>query len=436
MLGGCRIPNALAEELLHPDGETQVAIAADGQRRVPRFVRCRLAELPARLPRVRADASYLVTGGLGMLGRSVAKWLIEKGAKHLVLTGRNASTGAAQQMFSAAEINGSAIRVIAADISREKDVSRLMQTISSELPPLKGVVHSAGVLDDGVLAQLDWNRFERLFEPKVYASWLLHEYTKSLDLDFFILKSTLLSLLGSAGQGNYTASSAFLDALTAYRHAAGLQATAINWCAWSEGGLATVSGARGEAMWSALGMKFVSPAVAMQMFDQLMHRDVDQIAVADADWAAYAAKIPNPVFLAELLNGKEIAQTRSPAPARALTNGAPVTVNGRQQVLERLQAHVMAELGFAEPIDPDRPLNEVGLDSLMSVKLANSLENQFGVPVAVAELIRGPSINQLIDGMFGELVARSGTRRHVEHGCRRKASSAGERCDHAGRPEA
>jgi NAD(P)-dependent dehydrogenase (short-subunit alcohol dehydrogenase family) len=188
--------------------------------------------LPAQLPQVRADASYLVTGGLGMLGRSVAKWLIDKGAKHLVLTGRTASAEAAQEVFGAAEINSGAIRVEAADISREEDVSRLMQTISNELPPLKGVVHSAGVLDDGVLAQLDWGRFERLFEPKVYASWLLHEYTKSLDLDFFILKSSLLSLLGSAGQGNYTASGAFVDSLTAHRHAVGLRAMAINWCAW------------------------------------------------------------------------------------------------------------------------------------------------------------------------------------------------------------
>jgi acyl transferase domain-containing protein/surfactin synthase thioesterase subunit/aryl carrier-like protein len=411
----------LAEELLHPAAEGQVAISAEGRRSVPRFVRCSLAELPAQLPQVRADASYLVTGGLGMLGRSVAKWLIDKGAKHLVLTGRTASAEAAQEVFGAAEINSGAIRVEAADISREEDVSRLMQTISNELPPLKGVVHSAGVLDDGVLAQLDWGRFERLFEPKVYASWLLHEYTKSLDLDFFILKSSLLSLLGSAGQGNYTASGAFVDSLTAHRHAVGLRAMAINWCAWSEGGLATVSGARGEAMWSSLGMKFVSPAVAMQMFDELMHRDVDQIAVADAHWPTYAAKIPNPALLSELLGRNPVSKPLSPAVVTPAPNAAPITANaasitanGRQWVLSTLQTHIMAELGFEEPIDPDRPLNELGLDSLMSVKLANSLENEFGVPISVAELLRGPTINQLADHLLDlladvDVAKRTGT---------------------------
>lgn len=403
-LNGDRTPDIdlLAAELLDPDGETQIAISAGGQRNIPRFVRQSLAELPAQLPRVRGDATYLVTGGLGMLGRSVAKWLISKGAKHLVLTGRNASSEAAQELFSAAETNDAAIHVIAADISRDEDVSRLMQTISNEFPPLKGVVHSAGILDDGILAQLDWDRFARLFEPKVYGSWLLHEYTKSLELDFFILKSSLLSLLGSAGQGNYAASNTFLDSLAAHRRAKGLPATAINWSAWSGGGLATFSGARGEAMWSSLGVKFVSPALAMQAFDKLMHRDVDQIAVAIADWPTYAGRVGKPLFLAELLKRNEDFGSAKLAQGTFAPAAPPIAVNDetRQQLLSRLQQRIMAELGFADPIDPDRPLNEVGLDSLRSVTFANSLEDEFGIPVSIAELISGPTINQLVDHLF------------------------------------
>ncbi len=292
----------LAAELLHPDGETQIALSAPGKRHVLRLTEQSLAELPARPPTIRADATYLVTGGLGMLGHRVARWLISKGAKHLVLTGRNASSDAAKELFSSAEANGADIRVIATDISRDEDVRRLIEMISTELPPLRGVVHSAGVLDDGILAQLDWERFARLFEPKVYGSWLLHEHTRPFELDFFILKSSLLSLLGSAGQGNYTASGTFLDSLATHRRATGLPAMAINWCAWSEGGLATVSGARGEAMLSSLGMKFVSPDRAMRLFDQMMHRDADHVAVADADWPTFAGKIGRPRFLAELVN--------------------------------------------------------------------------------------------------------------------------------------
>jgi len=387
----------LAAELLHPDGEIQIALSAQGRRHVPKLIEQPLAELAARRPTIRADATYLVTGGLGMIGHRVAKWLISKGAKHLVLTGRNANPDVAKELFSAAEMNSAEIRIIAADISREEDVKRLFETISTQLPPLRGVVHSAGVLDDGILAQLDWDRFANLFEPKVYGSWLLHEHTKSFDLDFFILKSSLLSLLGSAGQANYTASGTFLDSLAMHRRAVGLPAMAIHWCAWSEGGLATVSGARGEAMLSALGMNFVSPDRAMQMFDQIMQRDMPDVAVADADWQTFAGKIGRPRFLSELVH----TDVEPQSPARIATP-ASHSVKGKshEQLSRRLQHQIKDALGFVEDIDPDVPLNELGLDSLMSVSLANSLEREFGIPMPVAQLIRGPTINQLIAVLF------------------------------------
>lgn len=408
----------LVAELLHPDAETQIAISAGGQRNVLRLVRQSLSELPPQPLRVRSDATYLVTGGLGMLGRSVATWLIRKGAKHLVLTGRNANSKTAQAILRTGENNGVATHVVATDISRDEDVSRLIRMIRNELPPLRGVVQSAGVLDDGILAQLDWDRFARLFEPRVYGSWLLHDYTKSFELDFFILNSSLLSLLGSAGQGNYTASSAFLDSLTAYRRASGVPAMAINWSAWSGGGLATVSGARGEAMLSSLGMKFMSPDLAMEMFHKLMQHDVDQVAIAIADWPTYAGKVGKSPLLAELLNGNEDATKSKFADGKISLNAQRAAVNGeaRQDLLNSLQQHITAKLGFTEPIHPDQPLNEVGLDSLTSVSLSNSLEDEFGIPIPVVELISGPTINQLVDGVFRDLVGTFSAERNQRPG--------------------
>jgi acyl transferase domain-containing protein/surfactin synthase thioesterase subunit/acyl carrier protein len=398
--------NLLAAELLYPDGETQIAISAGGERHIQRFVTQSLEQLPVRRAPVHGDASYLVTGGLGMLGRSIVTWLMNNGARHIVLTGRHASTKAARELIDIARDNGISIKVVAADISRHEDVSRLIRTISSECPPLKGVVHSAGVLDDGILAQLDWERFSKVFAPKVYGSWLLHECTKSLDLDFFVLQSSLLSLLGSAGQANYSAGNAFIDSLSAHRRSAGLPAIAINWSAWSEGGLATLSGARGEAMWSSLGVKFISPDLAMRGFDALMQRDVDQIAVAVADWSTYAQKVGKPRFLAELTN--EQSRRSEAAQRQGAMAASPVAANGEahQQLFGRLQHRIMAELGFVEPIDPNRPLNEIGLDSLRSVTLANNLEDEFGILVSISELISGPTINQLSEHLSGLLAQR------------------------------
>jgi acyl transferase domain-containing protein/surfactin synthase thioesterase subunit/acyl carrier protein len=398
--------DVLAAELLHPDGENQIALSARGERFIQRLVTQSLDDLPEKPPQVRGDGTYLVTGGLGMLGRNVVDWLIDNGAKHIVLTGRSATTKDAKELVRTAEKDGVSIKIIAADVSRQVDVSRLLQTIRSQCPPLRGVVHSAGILDDGILAQLDWDRFARVFAPKVYGSWLLHEGTKSLDLDFFILQSSLLSLLGSAGQGNYCAGNAFLDSLSAHRRSTGLPSTAINWSAWSEGGLATLSGARGAAMWSSLGVKFLSPDLAMQGFDRLMQRDADQIAVAIADWSVYAGKVGNPPFLAELVRADAKA-----GPKSVQRRSVPSSANGdgRQQLFDRLQQRIMTELGFTEPIEPDRPLNEIGLDSLRSVTLANNLEDEFGILIAISELISGPTINQLADHLSGLLAQRAGS---------------------------
>jgi acyl transferase domain-containing protein/surfactin synthase thioesterase subunit/acyl carrier protein len=403
-----RIPNidSLATELLHPDGETQVAISADNQRNVARFVRLSLAELEVQAPQVRGDATYLVTGGLGMLGRSVVEWLLGKGAKYIVVTGRSASADSARDLNALAEKSGSTIEVITADICREEDVSRVMLRIRNEFPPLKGVVHSAGILDDGILALLDWDRFSRVFEPKVYGSWLLHEATKSLDLDFFVLQSSLLSQLGSAGQANYSAANSFLDCLATHRRSAGLPATAINWSAWSGGGLATASGARGEAMWSALGIKYVPPDLAIRAFDTLMRHDVDHIAVAMADWPTYAGKIGSPPLLTELVG--EIGPPKAtPTTDRASGLLAPLNGKTRPQFLQRLQTRITAELGFAEPVDLDQPLNEVGLDSLRSVTLANELEDEFGVLISISQLISGPTIRQIANHLSDLLAANA-----------------------------
>jgi acyl transferase domain-containing protein/surfactin synthase thioesterase subunit/acyl carrier protein len=390
----------LVEELLDTDGETQIVLSTHGRRYVPRLVEQCLAELPARPPAIRAHATYLVTGGLGMLGHNVARWLIAKGAKHLVLTGRHASPEVAKGLFNDIELKAADIHVVAADMGSEEDVKRLLQTIK-KYPPLRGVVHSAGVLDDGILAQLDWDRFAPLLEPRVYGGFLLHEHTKSLELDFFILKSSLLSLLGSAGQANYTASSTFLDSLALHRRAAGLPAMAINWCAWSEGGLATLSGARGEAMLSSWGMKFVSPDRGIRLFDQMMRRDVDQVAVVDADWLTFVGKVGRSRFLSELVN--TAVEPRKPALV-ALASTAAHKANSKpsEQLSRRLHQLIKEELGFVEEIDPDLPLNEIGLDSLMSISLSNSLEREFGIPVPIAQLIRGPTINQLVASVFSD----------------------------------
>ena len=169
--------------------------------------------------------------------------------------------------------------------------------------------------------------------------------------------------------------------------------------------MATVSGARGEAIWSSLGVKFISPELAMRAFDKLMHHDLDQIAVAVVDWPTYAEKVGKPPFLEGLLNGNEdFVSSKSMQRRTAAAPPMSVSDEARQQLLTRLQQCIMAELGFVNLIDPDQPLNEIGLDSLRSVALANRLEDEFGLLVSISELISGPTINQLVDHLSGLFV--------------------------------
>ena len=187
---------------------------------------------------LRPDASYLITGGTGALGLQVAAWMVAQGARELVLVGRREPGEEALAAIRALEGAGARIRLRQADVSRREDVERLIHEIGRSGKPLKGILHAAGVLDDGVLAKQNWSRFETVMAPKMEGAWHLHELTAGLDLDFFFLFSSLASLLGAAGQANYAAANAFLDGLAHYRWSLGLPAMSINWGPWQGGGMA------------------------------------------------------------------------------------------------------------------------------------------------------------------------------------------------------
>jgi surfactin synthase thioesterase subunit/acyl carrier protein len=275
---------------------------------------------------------------------------------------------------------------------------------------LRGVIHAAGVLDNAVVGQMDWERFERVAEPKVAGAWLLHRHTLGLELDFFVLHSTVLSLIGSAGQSNYTAANAFLDSLASHRRALGLPATVINWTAWAEAGLATTAGRRNEDAWRAMGLSYLPPDDGIALFARLMRPPVEQAAVAIADWTRYVRQFGRrPRFYERLADD-------APPPPQARTDAGVARPHSRMadvhrrriEFVERVRQQVTEQMGFDEPIDSRRPLSELGLDSLMSVNVASRLEAALGIPVPVAKLIRGPSIERLVDDLAPELIEGEG----------------------------
>jgi acyl transferase domain-containing protein/surfactin synthase thioesterase subunit len=402
---------ALAGALLHSDREREVCLRGD-KRFVARLTRRLHDPAGSASVRLRADATYLITGGLGMLGLRVARWMVEQhGVRSLVLAGRRPAEGRAREAVEALRARGADIRVVSADAGVEGDVERLLDEVRRHGRPLKGVIHCAGVVDDGILDQLDGDKFARVAAAKIRGSWFLHRYTRDLELDLFLLNSSLLSLTGSAGQANYAAANAFLDALGAYRRGLGLPATVVNWGPWADEGMAAASGERGAAIWRARGTSPLSPDDGLCALEIVMRRGLDQAAVTITDWATYLRQFPEPPPLYEEL-AREAGVDRGAK--RAVSQGGVLTrlraapaEQQRAMLVDFVRAEVMDELGFSDDIDPQQPLNELGLDSLMSVNLANRLELGLEMAVPLSKLIQGPSVVQIVDELFPRLPPRT-----------------------------
>jgi acyl transferase domain-containing protein/surfactin synthase thioesterase subunit/acyl carrier protein len=345
----------------------------------------------------RPDSTYLITGGLGSLGLQMSRWLVKRhGVRSLVLTSRFAA--AKQEKEPAIEelrILGCKLSIVEADISKERDVKRLFKKIDG-LPPLRGVIHAAGVLADGIISNLSWDDYQHSADPKVSGAWLLHQYTKDLDLDFFVMESSILSLIGSPGQANYTASNAFLDSFAAFRRNLGLKASVQNWGPWRESGMVTESSVQGDRAWKSRGFKYIDPLEGIRVFAHLLSHDLDMAAVAQIDWPVFiGSSNSSSGFYDEF--GSQMAATGQPLAAGELQTlmSAAAPKERVELILKAMRFESSKTLGFEDLIDPDQPLNELGLDSLMSVTLSNRLGEQLGVDVPVREMIQGKSLNEL-----------------------------------------
>ncbi len=310
---------------------------------------------PGSVP-VRPDATYLVTGGFGGVGLHVLDWLAAGGARHLAVIGRSAPGTAAAAQIEQLYRGGVQVVPLQGDVSSADDLARALRQCEALLPALRGVIHCAGVLDDGVLSAQTWSRFETVFAPKVAGTWNLHQATREMPLDFFVTFSAAASLLGSAGQANYAAANAFLDSFCHYRHALGLPALSINWGLWRGAGMA---GSTDRLHREASGLRPMEPADALGALERLLAEDAVSAAV-------FARERP----------------AAAPPPARFSAELAAAPRHRRASLVERHVLDTIREtLGIAgrASLDQTQPLRDMGLDSLLAVELRNRLCASLGV---------------------------------------------------------
>ncbi|MEA5366924.1 type I polyketide synthase [Amycolatopsis sp., V23-08] len=396
---------ALLDVLTTVRGEDVVAIQ-DGEPLVPRLLALD-GEPSGRLRGCQPDGTYLVTGGLGVLGLRVAQWLADRGARRIVLAGRHGlpprdtwdtetdpETVARLEAVRSLERLGVTVVAVAVDIADHDEAARLLSPAALGLPPFRGVVHAAGVLDNRALRTLDEESLRTVLRPKVAGGLTLHKLFPPGSVDFFALFSSSGYLLGLPGQASYAAANAFLDALAAHRRAAGDRGTtSFGWTSWRGLGMST-SSAIIDVELAARGTADIALADAFAAWEVVEQHDLGYAAVLrTVPLGPGDLRLPVLSALPEDAAQDAGGEQEQDEPWAGLTGPELVAV-----LTAEIRAQVSAETQLpAAEVDPRRPLVEMGLDSVMTVRIRRGLERRFGLQLPSTLFWDRPTVEAVVE---------------------------------------
>ncbi len=361
--------------------------------------------MPSKLSADLAEGTVLITGGTGMAGAELARHVVNAyGARHVVLVSRRG--GRAE---STAELTldlaraGAQVQVLACDVADRSAVAELLAQLARRFPPLRGVIHAAGVLDDAVITSLTPDRVDTVLRAKVDAAWNLHELTRDLGLSMFVLCSSIAGTVGGPGQGNYAAANAFLDGLAARRQAAGLPAVSLAWGLWERSsGMTAHLSERDLARLNRDGLGAMDAAQALELFDAALAVDHPAVVVTRLDRSALDARALDGE-LPSLFSGLARRTRRrtaddivdATASRSALTQRLhSLDPDDRHSLLvETVCSHAAAVMGHPAPeeIDPDTPFRDLGFDSLTAVELRNHVKTATGLTLSPTLIFDHPT---------------------------------------------
>ncbi|MFD8283118.1 SDR family NAD(P)-dependent oxidoreductase [Streptomyces solisilvae] len=381
---------ALADELAASDASEDEIALHEGMRQAPRLVERRPgteADTAGRgEPVVRRDGTYLITGGGGALGLHCARWLVDGGARQVFLTGRShRPPPAAERAMAELSGNGVLVSYIPADVSRAADCDRVFDQLGSTGAPLHGVIHAAGVLDDSLLLHAGHDQLARVLSPKVAGGWNVHRAALRRDqpLDFLVYFSSQATMLGTVGQGAYAAANAYLDGLAEYGQAMGLPALSVAWGPWTGAGMAGRAPDSARTLWESSGIGMIDPAHGLASLERLIHDRAPSTVCVSVDWRRYAHHMGR----------------RTPARLRGLARPEAVTRPTDEDVAAVLERELRQVLRLRPqtPVDADRPLMELGLDSALAVELRNRLTGELGIPLSTTVTFEHPTVADLTE---------------------------------------
>lgn len=374
-------------------------------------------DLSTAMPLVLAkDGAYLITGGLGGFGAEVARYLASHGAGHLYLLGRSgADRPEAKALLADLARKGVKAQAIAADVTKRSDVDAVLAKIAKDKVKLKGVIHSAMVLDDGFITQLDTERMMRVMAPKIVGAWNLHEATAKLPLDHFVMFSSMAAVLGSSGQANYVAGNRFLDLLAAQRRKLGLPAVTVNWGAL--GGAGAVQ--RDKAILKYLktmGMPPLTLEEALTGLGVALRKSAPAVGCCKVDWQALGRAN---AAIKQLRRFSEVAAESGGAAGGGKVRTELLAAKGPER-LKLLGGYLTQQIARvlkvdAGKIEAGRPLNELGLDSLTSFQLKNKVESEIGITLPVGKFLQKPTVESLAT-TIAEVLESAGSEKSEEAG--------------------
>ena len=371
-------------------------VVAFSERFVPRR-----GEPLARPFAVRQDGCYLITGAFGGFGKVLAQWLVECGARHLVLTSRSGSaTPEAQSFISDLQEREVDVRVVRADVGSAEETARLVAGIRAGEQPLRGVFHLAMVIDDAPIASLTRDRMRAVMAPKAYGAWLLHKETRDMELDCFVMFSSVSSIFGNPAQANYAAANAFLDSLAHHRRALGLPALTINWGVLGGEGY-VARNARVAEFLARQGTVAISPREVVSLLESFLNEGMAQVLAIRVDWSKWRQFFrglqANPLLERIFASGVESQETGGQAGDwRSKIESAPPEERGgviRQAITDVVGSVLRIK---PESLRDDQPLTDLGLDSLMGAEIENAIESALGVGLPPTSLMRARTIGQIV----------------------------------------
>jgi acyl transferase domain-containing protein/acyl carrier protein len=362
-----------------------------------RVLRLRHFTPPATAARpIVGDATYLVTGWTGGIGSYIARWLLERGARHLLLIARRPPSAALRaEMENCARLNDAAIECVELDITDLHTLRAAFARAADRGAPIRGIFHAAGQLSDGLLLKQGEHDFERSLAAKVTGTWNLHTASLAASLDAFVLFSSAVTLFAPPSQGAHAAACAAMDYIAAYRHALGLPALSIGWGAWSQVGKAATSSLQTQL--AQLGILGLNPAVAVGALQRLLPHDAAHAFVIPTDWQRWQSmggtQARSPLF-------DDVLPVPRPHQPQGTPGELPLNTALQSQEESVLQSRIVRTIAQTlmapvAQIDVRRSVEENGLDSIMTVELRERLSRELGVSLPLVDFFRERSIAAL-----------------------------------------